>query len=424
MAQYYNYKDKKSYKELDFSCQKCNWSGTGEELWVDMDSSSGFIVLCPKCREYLDFIDVTVSLDELEMYGSEEEKAHARERKAFWKKVFAGQLKTPEQLPEIESDEIIITLREEKKETDKIDAADIVLYWGDKELWREERLFEYYPRYLELGEILKEKYGSRLVDFETEYTVHLGGDSGTAFDKVIKFRKSLSGKEKMSNAEFELITKSGEFSEKKATYWRALDFAKERHEGQTRNEGTPYFSHIEGTIEILRQCGKISDYIFTIAALHDVLEDTDTSKEELYAFLRTYPDDEYIRTMRRVCECDKTAATVYYDVLNNGKCRDIIAEVELLTKSGGSFKEYIDRIFQDDSIKREEYYYNGAKIVKLADRLHNLTTLHLCGKPEKIQRYIRETEEYIMPWRDKNKNCEVLFERIEKRLEELKSMQN
>jgi (p)ppGpp synthase/HD superfamily hydrolase len=205
----------------------------------------------------------------------------------------------------------------------------------------------------------------------------------------------------MSNAEFDLVTKSCQFCEKEATYWKALEFARKRHEGQIRNEGTPYFSHIESTIEILRQCGKISDYIFTIAALHDVLEDTDTTKEELFALL-----------------CNSTK----YDDASG--CRDIIVEVELLTKSGDTFKEYIDRIFDDKSIKRERYRYNGAKIVKLADRLHNLTTLHLCGKPEKIQRYIRETEEFIMPHRVKHKDCEILFERIDKRLAELKLMQN
>ena len=81
---------------------------------------------------------------------------------------------------------------------------------------------------------------------------------------------------------------------------------------------------------------------------------------------------------------------------------------------------YIDRIFDENSIKREHYRYNAAKYVKLADRLHNLTTLPLCRKTEKIQRKIRETEMYIMPHRANHKECEQLFSRIEKRLEELK----
>jgi len=328
-------------------------------------------------------------------------------------------------LPEIPSDEIIITLREEEKNTGKIDAADIVLYWAGKELWREERSFEYYTHYLSLGEELKKKYGERLVDFECEYTWALGGDSSSAFKKVKEFRKSLAckgSKGNLSDEEFDLVTRSGQFSESgngAATYWKALEFAREKHEGQTRNEGSPYFSHIEGTIEFLRQFGEISDYIFTIAALHDVLEDTDTTREELYALLRTYPDDEYIRTMCRLYDCDRDTAKDLYDKLNNGKCRDIIAEVDLLTKKGEPFKEYIDRIFNYDSIEREAYRYNGAKVVKLADRLHNLSTLLLCGRPEKIKRYIRETEEYFLPLRDEHKDCEALFDEIERELEKL-----
>jgi len=94
----------------------------------------------------------------------------------------------------------------------------------------------------------------------------------------------------------------------------------------------------------------------------------------------------------------------------------------LTRKDGVSFKEYIDRIFQDDSIEREGGLFgdtNRAKYVKLADRIHNLSTLPLCGKPEKIQRKKRKTEEHIMPWRDKHKECESLFARLEKRPEEL-----
>jgi hypothetical protein len=99
-------------------------------------------------------------------------------------------------LPDIDADEIIITLREEEtlpqeEKSGENDGANIVLYWKDQELWRELRSFEYYPRYLDLGKILKEKYGDRLIDFEAAHTVYLGGDRLSAFEQVDKFRKSL-----------------------------------------------------------------------------------------------------------------------------------------------------------------------------------------------------------------------------------------
>ena len=197
MAQYYDYKNKKSYKELPFSCKKCDWSGTGETTADGFDSPSGegFAILCPKCREYIEWIDATVSYDELLEYGTEEDKEFARERIEFWKNWREASLKSPEQLPDINAEEIIITLREEEKpHTGKIDDADIVLYWKDQELWRETRLYEYYGRYIQIGEILKEKYGERLIDFEAEETWALGGDSYGGLAKAREFRKSLSAK--------------------------------------------------------------------------------------------------------------------------------------------------------------------------------------------------------------------------------------
>ena len=189
MAQFYNYKDKISYTDLNYSCKKCDWSGTGGDAAEDLGTSYGFAILCPKCSDYLDWIDGTVSLDELFEYGTEKDKEFARQRQDFLDRLWAAELKDPDLLPDIESDEIIISLREEG-DAYSSDGA-IVLYWNDMEIWREVRSFEYYPRYLELGEILKEKYGDRLVDFEAKRTVHLGGDCFSAFDKVDNFRKTL-----------------------------------------------------------------------------------------------------------------------------------------------------------------------------------------------------------------------------------------
>jgi hypothetical protein len=72
-------------------------------------------------------------------------------------------------LPIIGASKIIITLREEEPK----DGEDgyIVLYSGKKEIWREIRTYEYYERYIELGNIIKEKYGSRLTDFKAKETV-------------------------------------------------------------------------------------------------------------------------------------------------------------------------------------------------------------------------------------------------------------
>jgi len=459
MSKYY------TYKQHEYVCEKCAWKGSGAETGGGyLEDGPAFDIVCKECGSRLDLISYPTFEETLE-FGNEEEIAKAvqwREQckeidekvRLHMKRVWETELKSADQLPDIDADEIVITLVEEK-DADSI-AEIIVLSWEDKEIWREYCSFEYYRRYLELGKMLKEKYGGRLVDFACEYTADLGGDDGRAFDKVREFRKSLSNRSHMSNIEFEFITLSGEFSKRRGTYWKALEFAKERHEGQFRDGGvTPYFEHITGAIDILRQHDIISDYIYTIAALHDVLEDTETTKDELYELLCKRPDSNIIASFINIYKLDedlskmlnymlndsgvknspflekalktydiRDTAIALFDWLNNRRCREIIEEVELLThKKEDSFKEYIDRIFTYDNIEKGlRHSINGAALVKLADRLHNLNTLPFCGNPEKVKRKIRETEEFIMPWREDAKNLESLFAAIEKQLKALKGL--
>jgi len=406
-------------------CPKCDWQGNGKSTTIGTWLEPHCIdVLCPGCYEILDTRAIPTIEDRINLGKTEGE---AKRLHGGIPETIAKNMQFYSCLPDIKDDEIIISLHEEVALPDS-NSADIVLSWKGKEFWREGRGFEYYTRYLDIGIYLKKKYGERLVDFECEYTWALGGDMGSAFDEVRKFRKILSNKSSMSNKEFDFITKSGIFSKHKATYWKAIEFAKERHAGQTRDEGTPYFGHILGVVETLRKHGHISDYLFTLAALHDILEDTETTKEELYELLRKVPGPDTVKINMRIYDCDESEAVEKYDNLNNEEARNMVKEVELLThKDGVSFKEHIDGVFQDDSIQREGWLLgltamkNRAKYVKLADRIHNLSTLSLCGKPEKIQRKVRETENFIMPWRDKHTECESLFAQIEKQLKELKN---
>ena len=64
----------------------------------------------------------------------------------------------------------------------------------------------------------------------------------------------------------------------------ALDFAADRHKGQPRKDAakTPYINHIISVVHTLADVGKVTDPILLIAAaLHDTIEDTETSADEL-----------------------------------------------------------------------------------------------------------------------------------------------
>lgn len=130
-----------------------------------------------------------------------------------------------------------------------------------------------------------------------------------------------------------------------------IDYIKEKHKDQKRSQGTPYYLHPIAVSNILKRKGCSID-IQIIGLLHDILEDTDTTFEELI---------------------HKSS----YDIANI---------VRILSKTKDyNMEAYIQGI-KDNEI---------AKLVKLADRLHNLSEAHMTNL--KFQkRYIEETEKYYL----------------------------
>ena len=116
-------------------------------------------------------------------------------------------------------------------------------------------------------------------------------------------------------------------------------------------QGTPYFEHPYAVARILKQKGFSEEY--QIAGLfHDLIEDTTTTYEDILDLTNT----------------------------------NIARAVKLVSKEDGYvMKEYMERIKLDDM----------ARMIKLADRLHNLTDAKVANR--KFQRkYIKETEEWYL----------------------------
>src|ERR1700742_1715811 len=62
----------------------------------------------------------------------------------------------------------------------------------------------------------------------------------------------------------------------------ARDFAMTKHDGQVRkHDGRPYIAHLDGVAAILVEYGHKSADIISAAFLHDTIEKSDTSIEEL-----------------------------------------------------------------------------------------------------------------------------------------------
>ncbi|MGF1487516.1 MAG: RelA/SpoT family protein [Prochloraceae cyanobacterium] len=144
---------------------------------------------------------------------------------------------------------------------------------------------------------------------------------------------------------------------------RAFEFAYELHKEQYRKSGEPYIAHPVAVAGLLRDLGGDST---TIAAgfLHDVVEDTDVTTEEI--------EERF--------GCD---------------VRLLVEGVTKLSKFNFTSKTEP----QAENFRR--MFLAMAKdirviVVKLADRLHNMRTLeHL--SPEKQKRISRETREIFAP---------------------------
>ena len=59
-------------------------------------------------------------------------------------------------------------------------------------------------------------------------------------------------------------------------------FAKKKHSGMTRKDGSPYSEHLEAVVNRLKSLGVVDEEILCAGWLHDTIEDTDTSFDDLF----------------------------------------------------------------------------------------------------------------------------------------------
>jgi GTP pyrophosphokinase len=145
---------------------------------------------------------------------------------------------------------------------------------------------------------------------------------------------------------------------------RAYVFSMKVHGAQKRASGDPYFSHPLEVAGILTQFKLDSSSIVT-ALLHDTVEDTLTSLDEIERLFGS----EISRLVDGVTK---------------------LSRIELqsdASKQAENFRKLLIAMSEDIRVL----------LVKLADRLHNMRTLHYIADPEKRQRIARETMEIYAP---------------------------
>ena len=160
---------------------------------------------------------------------------------------------------------------------------------------------------------------------------------------------------------------------------RCYRFAQEAHEGQKRKSGEPYFTHCVKTAEILAEL-RLDAHTICAGLLHDVLEDTGITREELQV------------------RFGANIANLVEGVTKIGQYRPNVTSPAALSAT----------ITVEDRVHRKRQAETYRKLllataedmrvilIKLADRLHNMETLKFLPS-EKCQRIAKETLEIYAP---------------------------
>jgi len=146
---------------------------------------------------------------------------------------------------------------------------------------------------------------------------------------------------------------------------KAYDFAKKAHEGQKRKSGEPYIQHPLEAAYILAKMNLDENTIIS-SILHDVPEDTQKTLNDIkQAF----------------------GEEVAYLVNGITKIAHVHFRVGMREEQIESLKKLLIHCAKDTRVI----------LIKLADRLHNMRTLHHIKEKEKRERIARETIEIYVP---------------------------
>ena len=159
---------------------------------------------------------------------------------------------------------------------------------------------------------------------------------------------------------------------------RCYRFAQEAHEGQKRKSGEPYFTHCIKTAEILVEL-HLDTHTICAGLLHDVLEDTGITREELQV------------------RFGANIANLVEGVTKIGQYRPSVSSPN--TSTPITVEDRVHRKRQAETYRKlllataEDM---RVILIKLADRLHNMETLKFLTS-EKCQRIAKETLEIYAP---------------------------
>ncbi len=159
----------------------------------------------------------------------------------------------------------------------------------------------------------------------------------------------------------------------------AYEIAETAHEGQMRDEGTPYIVHpVRVAVSLVDELEIYSPHLVSSALLHDVIEDSPLTRRQIAEMF----GEEIAHIVWLLTKFDDVSLPAY------------LAAIEAASDT-------------------------GAALVKLCDRLDNLRFLAHSPKAEKKRRYIRTTTDYYLPMAARTNK--YLYDEISRWLEEARN---
>ncbi len=152
------------------------------------------------------------------------------------------------------------------------------------------------------------------------------------------------------------------------TLSKAYDFALKAHEKQKREEGSPYIIHPVAVANILTEL-KLDSATIATGLLHDTIEDTHATYKTI--------EEEFGREVADLVEGVTKISEFENQAISNSKAEN--------------FRKLILATSKDIRVL----------LVKLADRLHNMRTMHFVLDKEKQIRKAKETMEIYSPLADR-----------------------
>lgn len=173
---------------------------------------------------------------------------------------------------------------------------------------------------------------------------------------------------------------------------KALKFAVKHHDGVFRDGEVPvpYACHpVEVMLTLRHRVGITDEAILAAALLHDVVEDTEVTLDDIG---QKFGEDvaTIVAQVTRDEPSEKETKNLTKDEIWELRTQNLIEEIRQMTTAG--------------------------HLIKLSDRLSNIKEAKLTRPPEKLKRYIRQT--HLILQAIPRDACPILWDEIQSEIKE------